>query len=159
VPTNVLYRTSATATGGRVGHAATPDGNLKVGLARPKELGGDGAAGTNPEQLFAAGYAACFLSSMQFVATQGGPKVPVDANRAPKAVLALRSGSRFICLGWQGLMLKPWCKKPIRSAPTRTQRVTASTCAWTSLKPGEASSGRVQTLESINDQPKQRRKS
>jgi osmotically inducible protein OsmC len=80
VPTNVLYRTSATATGGRVGHAATPDGNLKVGLARPKELGGDGAAGTNPEQLFAAGYAACFLSSMQFAATQGGPKVPVDAN-------------------------------------------------------------------------------
>jgi lipoyl-dependent peroxiredoxin len=80
VTTNVLYRTSATATGGRVGHAATPDGNLKVDLARPKELGGDGAAGTNPEQLFAAGYAACFLSSMQFVATQGGPTVPSDAS-------------------------------------------------------------------------------
>ena len=78
--TNVFYRTSATATGGRVGHAATPDGNLKVDLARPKELGGDGAAGTNPEQLFAAGYAACFLSSMQFAANQGGPKVPGDAN-------------------------------------------------------------------------------
>src|SRR6202047_2674993 len=78
--THVLYRTSATATGGRAGTAVTPDGNLKVGLARPKELGGDGAAGTNPEQLFAAGYAACFLSSMQFVATQGGPKVPGDAN-------------------------------------------------------------------------------
>ena len=72
MPTNVLYRTSATATGGRAGTAVTPDGNLKVSLARPKELGGDGAAGTNPEQLFAAGYAACFLSSMQFVATQGG---------------------------------------------------------------------------------------
>src|SRR5580658_6009272 len=80
MPSNVLYRTSATATGGREGHAATPDGNLKVGLARPKELGGDGAPGTNPEQLFAAGYAACFLSSMQFVATQGGPKVPSDAS-------------------------------------------------------------------------------
>jgi len=80
MPTKVLYETSATATGGRVGHAATPDGNLKVDLTRPKELGGDGAAGTNPEQLFAAGYAACFLSSMQFAATQGGPKVPADAN-------------------------------------------------------------------------------
>jgi lipoyl-dependent peroxiredoxin len=80
MPTNVLYRTNATATGGRVGHAATPDGNLKVSLTRPKELGGDGAAGTNPEQLFAAGYAACFLSSMQFLATQGGPKVPNDAS-------------------------------------------------------------------------------
>lgn len=77
--TNVLYKTSATATGGRAGHAATPDGNLKVGLTRPKELGGDGAPGTNPEQLFAAGYAACFLSSMQFLATQGGPKVPNEA--------------------------------------------------------------------------------
>ena len=43
MPTNVLYRTSATATGGRAGHAATPDGNLKVSLTRPKELGGDGA--------------------------------------------------------------------------------------------------------------------
>jgi osmotically inducible protein OsmC len=76
--TSVLYRTSATATGGRAGTAVTPDGNLKVSLTRPKELGGDGAAGTNPEQLFAAGYAACFLSSMQFLATQGGPKVPGD---------------------------------------------------------------------------------
>src|SRR5713226_4184889 len=80
MPTKVLYQTNAKATGGRVGHAATADGNLSVDLTRPKELGGDGAAGTNPEQLFAAGYAACFLSSMQFVATQGGPKVPGDAN-------------------------------------------------------------------------------
>jgi osmotically inducible protein OsmC len=80
MPINVLYETRATATGGRVGHAATADGNLKVTLARPKELGGTGGAGTNPEQLFAAGYAACFVSSMQFVATQGGPKVPADAN-------------------------------------------------------------------------------
>jgi len=80
MPTKVLYETSAKATGGRVGHAATADGNLKVDLARPKELGGAGGAGTNPEQLFAAGYAACFLSSMQFVATQGGPKVPADTN-------------------------------------------------------------------------------
>ena len=79
MPTNVLYETSATATGGRVGHAASTDGNLKVDLARPKELGGGGGAGTNPEQLFAAGYSACFISSMQFVATQGGPKVPADA--------------------------------------------------------------------------------
>jgi osmotically inducible protein OsmC len=80
MPTKVLYQTSAKATGGRVDHAATADGNLKVDLARPKELGGGGGAGTNPEQLFAAGYAACFLSSMQYVAAQGGPKVAADAN-------------------------------------------------------------------------------
>src|SRR3982074_773389 len=80
MPINVLYETSATATGGRVGHAATPDGNLNVDLARPRELGGGGGAGTNPEQLFAAGYAACFIGAMKFVASQGGPKVPADAS-------------------------------------------------------------------------------
>ena len=46
---------------------------------RPKELGGGGGAGNNPEQLFAAGYAACFIGAMKFVASQGGPKVPADA--------------------------------------------------------------------------------
>src|ERR1700752_5383128 len=80
MPTNVYYRNRAKETGGSAGHATTSDGNLKVSRTRPKELGGDGAAGTNPEQLFAAVYASCFLSSMQFVATQGGPKVPGDTN-------------------------------------------------------------------------------
>ena len=76
---NVLYRTSAKATGGRDGHAATLDGALDVKLTTPKELGGGGGAGNNPEQLFAAGYAACFIGAMKFVASQGGPKVPGDA--------------------------------------------------------------------------------
>ena len=75
---NVLYRTSAKATGGRDGHAATLDGALDVKLATPKELGGGGGAGNNPEQLFAAGYAACFIGAMKFVASQGGPKLPSD---------------------------------------------------------------------------------
>ena len=73
---NVLYRTSAKATGGRDGHAATLDGTFNVKLTTPKELGGGGGAGNNPEQLFAAGYAACFIGAMKFVASQGGPKVP-----------------------------------------------------------------------------------
>ncbi len=73
---NVLYTTEATATGGRDGHAATKDGTLDVKLSTPKELGGGGGAGNNPEQLFAAGYSACFLGAMKFVASQGGPKVP-----------------------------------------------------------------------------------
>src|SRR3990167_5267001 len=76
---NVLYRTAARATGGRDGHAATLDGSLDVSLATPKELGGGGGAGNNPEQLFASGYAACFIGAMKFVASQGGPKVPADA--------------------------------------------------------------------------------
>src|SRR5713226_6629613 len=77
---NVLYRTSATATGGRDGEAATADGSFAVKLATPKELGGAGGPGNNPEQLFAAGYAACFLGAMKFVASKGGPKVPADTS-------------------------------------------------------------------------------
>lgn len=77
---NVLYRTSARATGGRDGHAATLDGAFDVKLSTPKELGGAGGAGVNPEQLFASGYAACFVGAMKFVASQGGPKVPADAS-------------------------------------------------------------------------------
>lgn len=95
MPINVLYETSATATGGRVGHAASADGNLKVALARPKELGGGGGVGTNPEQLFAAGYAACFVSSMQFVAAQGGPKVPADANVTATVGIGTRAEGGF----------------------------------------------------------------
>ena len=78
MPTKILYETSATATGGRDGRAATADGNLKVALTMPKELGGAGGVGTNPEQLFAAGYAACFTSSLHFVAGQGGLKLSAD---------------------------------------------------------------------------------
>ncbi len=58
----------------------TLDGALDVKLTTPKELGGGGGAGNNPEQLFAAGYAACFIGAMKVVASQGGPKVPADAS-------------------------------------------------------------------------------
>jgi Ohr subfamily peroxiredoxin len=76
---NVLYQTAARATGGRDGRSATLDGTFEVILTKPKELGGPGGNGANPEKLFAAGYAACFLGAMKFVASQGGPKVPNDA--------------------------------------------------------------------------------
>ncbi len=67
---NVLYSTTATATGdGRNGHTATEDGVVDVDVRVPKEMGGPGGA-TNPEQLFAAGYAACFHSAMKLVAKQ-----------------------------------------------------------------------------------------
>ena len=67
-PVNVLYTAEATATGGRAGHAASSDGRLDVDLSLPSEIGGDGGPGTNPEQLFAAGYAACFQGAMGVVA-------------------------------------------------------------------------------------------
>ncbi|MFL6602767.1 MAG: organic hydroperoxide resistance protein [Steroidobacteraceae bacterium] len=66
----VLYRAHATATGGRDGRAVTSDGVLDVKLTTPRELGGAGGAGTNPEQLFAAGYSACFLGALKFVAAR-----------------------------------------------------------------------------------------
>ena len=72
---SILYRTEATATGGRTGEAATTDGALRVTLTTPKELGGAGGEGNNPEQLFAAGYAACFLGALKYVAAQRKVKV------------------------------------------------------------------------------------
>ena len=69
-----LYVTNATAIGGRDGRAATDDGKLQVKLTTPKELGGGGGEATNPEQLFAAGYAACFLSAIKYVAGQSKTK-------------------------------------------------------------------------------------
>jgi Ohr subfamily peroxiredoxin len=75
---NILYKTSATSTGGRDGRAVSEDHKLEVKLAAPRELGGTGAEGTNPEQLFAAGYSACFLSAMKFIAGQSKQTLPAD---------------------------------------------------------------------------------
>lgn len=71
-----LYTAEAKATGGRDGFAATSDDALKVRLATPKELGGPGGPGTNPEQLFAMGYAACFTGALKFVAGQEKVQLP-----------------------------------------------------------------------------------
>jgi osmotically inducible protein OsmC len=96
MPVNVLYRTSARATGGRDGHSATLDGAVDVNLSTPKELGGAGGAGVNPEQLFATGYAACFLGAMKFVASEGGmPKVPNDATVTSTVGIGPRSEGGF----------------------------------------------------------------
>ncbi len=73
----ILYAATATATGGREGRAASSDGVLDVQLSTPRELGGAGGPGTNPEQLFAAGYSACFLGALKFVA--GKQKVALPA--------------------------------------------------------------------------------
>lgn len=75
---NVVYRAEATSTGGRDGRSVTSDNKLEVKLAPPKEMGGSGD-GTNPEQLFAAGYSACFLGAMKFVASKEKITMPADA--------------------------------------------------------------------------------
>ena len=74
----VLYRAHATANGGRDGRAVSSDSVLDVKLTTPKELGGAGGSGTNPEQLFAAGYSACFLGALKYVA--GQQKVALSAD-------------------------------------------------------------------------------
>jgi len=76
----VLYRAHAKATGGRDGRAVVPESELEFKLTVPKELGGPGGAGTNPEQLFAAGYSACFLGAMKFVAGKEKIAVPADTS-------------------------------------------------------------------------------
>jgi osmotically inducible protein OsmC len=67
-PVKALYTAEATVTGGRRGHGASSDGRLKVEFSSPAELGGDGGPGTNPEQLFATGYAACYQNAMLGIA-------------------------------------------------------------------------------------------
>ena len=85
--TKALYTARATATGGRAGHATSSDGMLDVDLQPPREMGGPGGA-TNPEQLFAAGYAACFQSALGVVGRRAGvdtsqSRVEVDLSIGP----------------------------------------------------------------------------
>ena len=77
---NVLYRAQANVTGGRDGRAVIADANLDLRLSTPRELGGAGGEGTNPEQLFAAGYSACFIGAMKFVAARDKLRIPADAS-------------------------------------------------------------------------------
>lgn len=95
MPTDVKYSTQATATGGRDGRAATADGALDVRLATPKELGGAGGEGNNPEQLFAAGYSACFLGALKFVAGQEKARIPQDASVTATVGIGPRSEGGF----------------------------------------------------------------
>jgi len=76
----VLYRAHAKATGGRDGRAVVLDSKLDLKLTTPKELGGAGGEGANPEQLFAAGYSACFLGAMKYVAAREKISLPADVS-------------------------------------------------------------------------------
>jgi Ohr subfamily peroxiredoxin len=92
----ILYSTTARATGGRDGKAETIDGSFSVVLGAPRELGGNGQ-GNNPEQLFASGYAACFLGAMKFAAAQDKalPRVPADTTVEATVSLGARSDKGF----------------------------------------------------------------
>jgi Ohr subfamily peroxiredoxin len=75
-----LYTAHATSTGGRTGSTESSDGRIKLQLSTPKELGGDGGAGTNPEQLFAAGYSACFIGALKAVAARQKLALPAEVS-------------------------------------------------------------------------------
>jgi lipoyl-dependent peroxiredoxin len=81
---NILYTAKATATGGREGKIRSSDGMLEMPLAMPKELGGSGRPATNPEQLFAAGYAACFENALRRVARER--KTPITESSVEASV-------------------------------------------------------------------------
>jgi lipoyl-dependent peroxiredoxin len=85
-----IYEAEATSIGGRTGMAASSDGHLRVKLAAPETLGGPGGEGTNPEQLFAAGYAACFLSAIRAAAAEQNTTIADDANVTATVALGTR---------------------------------------------------------------------
>lgn len=76
----VLYTAHATATGGRDGRATTDDKHLDIKLTTPKELGGAGGEGTNPEQLFAAGYSACFIGALKATGAREKIRIPNEVS-------------------------------------------------------------------------------
>jgi len=92
-----LYTAVATATdGGRNGHTRTDDGKVDFDLSMPESLGGPGGNGTNPEQLFAAGYAACFANAMRSSARREGDEAVVDAATVTARVdIGAIGGGRF----------------------------------------------------------------
>lgn len=83
-----LYTATVTSIGGRSGSSQSDDGKLDLSLSTPKALGGDDGAGTNPEQLFGAGYSACFIGAMQYIAQQEAINLP----NAPEVVAKVGIG-------------------------------------------------------------------
>lgn len=92
---NVIYKTTAIAEGGREGRVRSEDGALDVKLVKPKEMGGDGTIGVNPETLFAAGYAACFESATRLVASKAGFKVQPGSYVKAEVGIGPRKSSGF----------------------------------------------------------------
>ncbi|WP_018982672.1 organic hydroperoxide resistance protein [Salinimonas chungwhensis] len=84
---SVIYTGKATATGGRDGRAESSDGRLKTKLSVPQAMGGDDGDGTNPEQLFAAGYSACFIGALKHVAGTQNLKLSNDVSVTGEAAI------------------------------------------------------------------------
>jgi Ohr subfamily peroxiredoxin len=92
---DVKYATKASATGGRDGRARSEDGRFDVALSTPRELGGAGGEGSNPEQLFAAGYSACFIGALKAAGAQLKIKVPAETKVSATVGIGPRSEGGF----------------------------------------------------------------
>jgi hypothetical protein len=123
----VLYTAHATSTGGREGTSRSSDGVLDLKLTTPKEMGGNGAVGTNPEQLFAAGYSACFIGAMKFVAMTRKIALPAEVGIGPiPAGFGSRSRRTSPLQGWRTTPPRRSSRPRTRSAPTRTRPAATS---------------------------------
>ena len=92
---DVKYSTTASATGGRDGHARSEDGRFDIALSTPEELGGAGGDGSNPEQLFAAGYSACFIGALKVAGQQLKVKVPAETKVTATVGIGPRAAGGF----------------------------------------------------------------
>ncbi|QFP77531.1 organic hydroperoxide resistance protein [Deinococcus sp. AJ005] len=97
-----LYTAQATATGGRAGHTKSNDGRIDLNLSVPKGMGGDDGPGTNPEQLFAAGYAACFQGALGVVARRDKITLPGDQTITAMVGLSNETGAFALDVELQG---------------------------------------------------------
>jgi lipoyl-dependent peroxiredoxin len=133
--TKPLYTTQARVTGGREhGHGRTTDGVLDLRLRPPKELGGDGA-GTNPEQLFAIGYAACFEAALLLAAQR--LRVPADRMgdmAIESKVMLVPSGERSLVLGVELAVELPSVRDPAEAA--ELVRVAHGICPYSNATRG-----------------------
>ena len=87
-----LYTAHATSTGGRTGTTESSDGKIKLNLSTPKELGGDSGPGTNPEQLFASGYSACFIGALKAVAARQKISLPAEVSNSAEVSIGPMAG-------------------------------------------------------------------
>lgn len=109
----ILYATQSASSGGREGRSRSLDGILDVNLTTPKELGGDGKPGTNPEQLFSACYSACFLGALNFVAGKAQIKIPAEAKVTGKVGIGARDDGAGFGLEVELVIDIPGLEKPV----------------------------------------------
>ena len=137
MPVTVIYKTRATATGGRDGRTRSEDGDVDVQLVVPKEMGGPGGHGANPEKLFAAGYSACFLGAMKAVSGKEGVKVPADATVTAEVGFGPRSE------GGYGITVDLTASLPgvERDAAERLVRAAHEVCPYSNATRGNVDVG------------------